>query len=234
MKDDEVIIVFSLDADWVSDEILEWAIGLFKNEGWPVTVFATNASEVLRRSHNDPYVDISIHPDFFQNNDHEKTILELIKLFPDSKGVRSHGLFEYANLLNLYRKHGLSWDSSQLLYLCRNIMPYRHPSGLIRLPIFWEDDDYFSDNPDWRVERLGLEKSGVKCFDFHPIHLFLNTYIASQYTYAKERHFSHQALDDARYNGNDKGIYNFFIHLSEYIRQHSLKVSRMEEVCSWV
>lgn len=224
-------IVFSMDVDWVPDFVLAWAIHQFKAQGFPVTVFATHETEVLREPSDG--VEVGIHPDFFSHADHKKHLQELKVLYPEAKGVRAHGLFEYSNLMNMYRSYGLQWDSSQLLYLCSHIMPYRHPSGLIRLPVFFEDDDYFHDNPDWIIDNLNLDKPGVKCFDFHPIHLFLNTYSSSQYLYVKEKNFSRESIERARYQGDDKGVYSFLLRLTQHIRCHSLKVLKMEEVCSW-
>lgn len=232
MNIEKPVIVFSLDVDWINDEILEWVLNLFNDNGLPVTVFATHETNLLKRLND--YVEIGIHPDFLNEHDHERIITDLLRIYPDARGVRSHGLFEYSNLMNIYWKHNLVWDSTQLLYLCSHISPYRHPSGLIRLPIFWEDDDYFSFDPDWEIESLGLDKPGVKCFDFHPIHLRLNTFSDEQYTFVKDRNFSHESIQDAEYKGNDKGILVFFQRVCHYILKHKLDVFSLGEVCSWV
>jgi hypothetical protein len=179
-------------------------------------------------------VETGIHPDFFRNTEHEKHVRELLTLYPAAKGVRAHGLFEYSGLLETYRRCGLQWDSSQLLYLCPNITPYRHPSGLVRLPIFWEDDDYFGQSPDWKVSSLGLDRPGVKCFDFHPIHLRLNTHTAEQYRHAKEGSFSEAAIQEATYSGNDKGTLGLFFRLCEWLQAQDAKVLTMGEVIAWV
>ena len=229
MKIKEPKIVFSLDIDVVSDEILEWALNLFKDNGLPVTVFATHETDLLKGVEKD--VEVGIHPDFFNKSDHEKVVKDLLRICPGAQGVRSHGLFEYSNLMNIYWKHNLLWDSSQLLYLYPNIRPYRHPSGLVRLPIFWEDDDYFSCNPDWKVENLGLEKPGVKCFDFHPIHLRLNSFSSEQYDFVKERNFSPESIREAEYKGKDKGILVFFHRFCHYVIKNNLDVYTIGEIC---
>ncbi len=228
------VVVFSLDVDWVSDDILEWTLHLFADEGWPVTVFATHETKLLKQSFNRANIDVGIHPDFFNQTDHAQVIEQLMRLYPTANGVRSHGLFEYANLMPLYRQFGLQWDSSQLLYLCPHIRPYRHPSGLVRLPIIWEDDDYFSNEPDWNIAAIGIDQPGVKCFDFHPIHLYLNSYTASQYSFVKENQFAKQAIEEAKYKGKDKGILSFFCKLTDFIKTHDITVSTINQVCSWV
>lgn len=222
-------IVFSLDVDWAPDCVLEWALAQFTKRSLPVTVFATHATALLNNPPDG--VEVGIHPDFFRNPDHEQHIHELMALYPEAKGVRSHGLFEYSNLINCYRRCGLTWDSSQLLYRCDHIRPYRHPSGLIRLPIYWEDDDYFSDNPDWNIEHLHLDTPGVKCFDFHPIHLYLNSVSGEQYRKARNASFTKEALAAQRYDGTDKGVLRFFESLCARVAANNYQVSTIGGIC---
>lgn len=232
MDIEKPVIVFSLDCDWAKDEVLEWALKLFKDNGLPVTVFATHKTDLLLGTQSDA-LEVGIHPDFYNKDNHREIIKDLLNIYPDAKGVRSHCLFEYADLMNIYKDHDLAWDSSQLLYLHPHLSPYRHPSGLVRLPIFWEDDDYFSCGPDWKVEKLGLERPGVKCFDFHPVHLCLNTFAPEQYVFAKERQFSSRAVEEAAYKGSDKGTLAFFHKISDYVKKNNLSVSTLGEVCAW-
>lgn len=229
MSRSDAQIVFSLDVDWAPDPVLEWALAQFTGRGLPVTVFATHATELLR--HPPQGVEVGIHPDFFRNSDHERHVRELLDLYPDARGVRSHGLFEYSNLIDCYRRCGLHWDSSQLLYRCDHIRPYRHPSGLVRLPIYWEDDDYFSDNPDWDITRLHLDRPGVKCFDFHPIHLYLNSVSGEQYRKAREASFAMEALEPLRYTGSDKGVWSFFKALCAQIAAYRYPVTTIGGLC---
>jgi hypothetical protein len=138
----DTCVVFTLDADWADDEILAFALDVFKKREIPVTVFATDETPLLLEP--GAGVEVGIHPNFFGAADHRAVVEALLSSYPDAKGVRSHGLFEYSNLLAEYKALGLEWDCGQQLYLCQGLRPYRHPSGLVRLPMFWEDDDYFS------------------------------------------------------------------------------------------
>lgn len=230
---DQSTVVFTMDVDWVKDDLLSWAIGIFKEEGLPVTVFATHGSSVLTEERED--IEIGIHPNFFARAKKEEEILKgLLKCYPEARGVRAHGLFEYSGLLSLYKKCNLAWDSSQLLYLCKNIFPYRHPSGLVRLPIFWEDDDYISNSPDWRIEGLELQDPGVKCFDFHPAHLYLNSPDLRGYAAFKRGALSSEIAKGRVYKGKRAGVLVFFQKLCRYIKRNRIRVARAGEVCSWV
>lgn len=178
----EQTIIFSLDLDWVDDATIDWTMGLFEKNGIPLTVFATHKTSILEKYSFD--FEVGIHPNFLPIplNEHNSAIRKMMSIFPEAKSVRSHGLCEYSNLFNHYKDNGLKYDSSQLLYLCANIQAYQHPSGIIRLPIYWEDDDYLSCSPNWSLFDLKLEQPGLKCFDFHPVHLRLNTYDQKQST----------------------------------------------------
>ena len=232
MRQEKPVIVFSMDTDWAHDYVLEYALALFKKHSLAVTVFATHGTKLLEKMNK--HLEVGIHPDFLNCEDHAFTINKMLTMYPNARGVRAHNLFEYSRLLKLYKKGGINWDSSQLLYLCPFIQPYRHPSGLVRLPIFWEDDDYLSFNPRWDIGSLGLERPGVKCFDFHPIHLYLNSFSMNAYNKAREGGFSRQVLQRYRRNERSKGVLFFFELLCGYIRAHKLQCATIGEVCAWV
>lgn len=226
------LYIFSLDCDWCSESILEWTLDIFLEEAVPVTVFVTGKYECLQNLNN---VEIGIHPNFqnLKTEEHEQQITELLDIYSKAISVRAHALYEYSNLLNLYQRAGLKIDSTPLMYLCESIAPYKHPSGMLRLPIFWEDDDYFSLEPSWNIEELNLGLPGIKCFDFHPIHLRLNSWSPEQYNYVKQHNFSEQSILDAEYKGTDKGIRSIFYRLVDYIRKHDVEMCKIGDLCSW-
>jgi hypothetical protein len=229
----EPVIVFSMDQDWVPDPILEWSLSLFNDYKIPVTVFSTHASPFLTKAVG-PELEIGIHPDFFRNAEHEKHIRDLLKIYPRAKGVRSHGLFEYSGLLDIYKKAGLEWDSTPLHYLQPDIRPFSHPSGITRIPIFWEDDDYFSLKPDWKIDSLGLEKPGIKCFDFHPIHLCLNTEKPERYQKVKAMQFDEAVIKANTNPSENQGTLAFFHQLCHYVRSRNLRTALLGEIAKWV
>jgi hypothetical protein len=224
--------IFSIDVDWVDDITLEWTMDLFKTSNLPLTIFATHKTEILSKFNFD--YEIGIHPNFLNiiQDDHAAVIKDLMKMFPSAKGVRSHGLYEYSNLLELYKKNGLEWDSSQLLYLCKNISPYLHPSELVRLPIFWEDDDYIPLAKNWNLSELHLEQEGIKCFDFHPVHLRLNTCDPRQYAMLKGNGFNEEGFRKYSNKDDSKGIYSIFLKLVEYIKKKQIPTCKIGDICS--
>jgi Polysaccharide deacetylase len=231
MDIDDQTVAFSLDMDWVNDSILAWSLMQFEEAGLPVTIFASHRTSVLRTESR--HIEIALHPNFFGRDDPKKVVSELKSLYPESKGVRAHGLFEYSNLMDIYIEQGICWDSTQLLYLCPHIMPYKHPSGLTGLPIYWEDDDYIDHHPDWILNNIRINSPGIKCFDFHPIHMYLNSISMRQYQNVKKKAFDLDAIESNRYSGEDKGVFVFFKTIAAYIKAKKIPVASIGEICGW-
>jgi len=221
-----------MDAEWASDEVLADALALFSSYHLPVSVFATHSTPLLQSA--SATVEVGLHPNFLTTSDHEGHIAELLAAYPEAKGVRTHGLFEYSNLFNLFRASGLAWDAGQQLWMQPGLMPYRHPSGMVRLPMYWEDDDYLALEPDWSVESLALQAPGVKCLDFHPLQLSMNVYKIDQLHDLKRAGYTLDAVRGLTYHGRDKGIRILFEQIAEYIFQQRIPVALAGEVCAWV
>ncbi|MCA9669468.1 MAG: hypothetical protein KC503_27925, partial [Myxococcales bacterium] len=70
--------------------------------------------------------------------------------------------------------------------------PHYDWSGLVRLPIFWEDDvhavffDGAFDGAASARAVLALERAELKVLNFHPVHIYLNTSDFDGYQHAKE------------------------------------------------
>jgi hypothetical protein len=221
-------IIFTLDTDWCSEAVLAWTLERFVEKKIPITVFATGFYSCLNDFKEE--VEIGIHPNFFSEQDHRKVVGTLMDIYPGAQSVRSHGLFEYSGLLNIYREFGLKLDSTPLMYLCEGITPYNHPSGLLRVPIFWEDDDYFSQSPDWEPVNLKLESNGIKCFDFHPIHLKLNSVSYEQYGNFKDSGFQDNIIEDFITVSSRIGIMSYWLKLMSYIEENKLDIIKLMDL----
>ena len=58
-----------------------------------------------------------------------------------------------------------------------------------------------------------MNYSGIKVFDFHPIHIFLNTEHLDRYEKSREWHNCSENLQKQKYNGF--GTHSFLINLIE-------------------
>lgn len=225
-------ICFSLDHEWTPDAVLEPVLELFVALEVPVTIFATHKTELLTTP--PPGVEVGLHPNFLRNDDHKAHLEELLTAYPDAKGVRTHGLFEYANLLHIFKEFGLEWDSSQQLWMHPNLQPYRHPSGIARLPIYWEDDDYLALGPDWRVDSLQLDTPGTKILDFHPFWIFMNAKEESVMSQLKDDGYTADAAANLMNPDQHCGIGAMLMGIVDHARENRIPLHTIGEACTWV
>jgi hypothetical protein len=80
-------------------------------------------------------------------------------------------------------------DVSLLLPRARGLEPFeweRKGRTLVRVPCFWEDDvEMGRARPSWDLSEL-MEGRGLKVFDFHPVHVFLNSADSTPYSGLKK------------------------------------------------
>ena len=66
------------------------------------------------------------------------------------------------------------------------MVPFIYFSGIKRIPYFYEDDAFcFEKDKKIPEEHVLNSGNGLKVFNFHPIHLFLNTEAMERYNNAK-------------------------------------------------
>jgi hypothetical protein len=172
-----------LDLDWAPDHVLDDTRQLLGEAGLPVTIFATHSSAGVDRLRGLPRCEMGIHPNFL---DEQFELARLLADFAGTTGVRCHALYYTSRLLPLFHRHGIRYFSNDLMFLQPHLAPYYDWSGLVRLPIYWEDDvhcEYFDGAFGLEVLRLG--QPGLKVFNFHPVHLYLNTAQPEDYQAAK-------------------------------------------------
>lgn len=179
-------VCITLDVDWASDEVLTSALQLLADLTIPYTLFCTHPTPVLQGL--DPRnVEIAWHPEFLGERRAETIIEELAGWFPEAVGVRAHALYFHSRLVPLYLERGMQYLGHNLQFAQPALAPATHWSGLVDIPGFWEDDVHalFFDG-DFEASLLSLEAPGLKVFDFHPIHLALNTDRLDRYEQARE------------------------------------------------
>lgn len=218
--DDKLFLTF--DIDWASDEVLNYTIDKIEEYDIAATFFVTHRTAVLDRLRNNPKIELGIHPNFnfLLNGDfrYGKNASEVVDYYfdivPDAVSVRSHALVQSTLLLDLFYHRGIKYDLNLLIPHSSGIelkpIPFWR-KGLIRLPYFWEDDTSIWMNNDSNVQTY-LETKGLKIFDFHPIHVFLNTENLTRYD--RSKHCSHKIEELRKYvNAGSSGTMLFFENL---------------------
>ena len=211
----------TIDFDWASDGVLADSIDLVEEYGVPTTWFVTHDTPLLARLRDVQFFELGIHPNFNYlligddraGRDAAEVIDRLLTIVPEAKSVRSHSTTQNSALLDLFVRYGLSHESNTFLPFQAGVplKPWRLWSGLTRVPYFWEDDVecfYGLGSRAWTLHDL-FEMEGIKVFDFHPIHIYLNTEHMNRYERTKGSHQSVQDLIPHRYGG--EGIRTLFL-----------------------
>jgi len=225
--------LLTFDTDWASDSIIsEVGKYLIKNK-IKSTWFITNDSPEIRKMIDLPdFFEVGIHPNFYEGSTQGKTPQEvmknLLKIVPHAKSIRTHDLIQSTSLLKMIREEfNILYDVSLLLPETPNIIPheifYSKNNGLLRFPFFWEDDiEMYKDKPVFSLINNKYHKDGIKIFNFHPIHITLNSYSMKNYNICKlKKDINKYSLSELKdyINKSKNGTGIFFKQLIQMIRK---------------
>jgi hypothetical protein len=214
-------ILLTFDADWCPDFMMEYVYDIIKDTDIKSTWFMTHKSDLICKLQRDENIELGVHPNFNRDSTQGATpdeIMEnLLKIIPNAKSARTHGLLQSTNILSLFNKYGIKNDSSLLFPLEKKLRPhYDMFSRLTRFPIYWADDVMVWQN------KLGLyiNNQGLKVYIFHPIHVYLNS--VDMESYEAMKRFGQANLTQGnmeKFIGKSFGIRNLFVELIEYLKK---------------
>lgn len=216
-------IYLSFDIDWAHDYVIDYLLQILDKYHVSATLFATHRCGSIQNILQNPEYDVGLHPNFnnlLQGNSNGSSYLsicdDLKEIFPQATSVRSHSLCFGSLIQVAYEKLGLTHDSSILLPYQNNdnpVYPWKMWDGLIRVPYFF--CDYVTAmTTDAPMDTL-VARPGLKVFDFHPIHVFLNT--ESLQRYERTRSFHHQPAELTKHIYHGYGTHSRLIELLEII-----------------
>ena len=239
--------LITVDIDWAPDlAIAETAKYLIENEV-KATWFVTHASPEVERLKEYPQLfELGVHPNFKNIRlvpDEIKTImLDLNKIVPEAKSIRTHSLVQSTPLIKTLREdYNLLYDVSLFLPLTPNILPHHlyfsENSSICRIPYFWEDDiEMFNPKGSFSFSDENFTAEGIKIFNFHPIHISLNSCSMTNY-YSMKSEFNLPECEgyelDKFKNNTTQGTGNFFKELVTFIKNpennHGYKICELAE-----
>lgn len=186
-------LFLTIDVDWASDEVIEDTAAKIEAAGVSATWFITHDTPMLERLRTNPRFELGIHPNFNfllegdgrNGADAAEVLDRLLRIVPEARAVRSHSMTQSSVLLNLFAERGLTHDCNHFVPNEAQIAlkPWRHWNGMIKVPYFWEDDVHCMGRSE-AIDAL-VERPGLRVFDFHPIHVFLNTESLDRYEEAR-------------------------------------------------
>jgi len=182
LRDD---VILTLAVDWAPDYAIELAAERLIAYGVRATWLVTHRSAAVDRLRGRPDLfELGIHPNLLPGSTHgaapADVLQHCLELVPDAVTMRTHGRFQSTPLLELVMSTTpIEIDLSLFLPYAPYVTPVEyHWAGrvLTRLPYVWEDDDEMERPfPAWRPAALIDAAPGLTVFDFHPIHVFLNS-----------------------------------------------------------
>lgn len=190
-------LFITLDIDWCHDDVLSYSINLLEQADASATWFVTHDTPLLERLRTNPKFELGIHPNFNfllqgdgrNGRDAEEVVDRVLEIVPEATSVRSHSMTQSSVLLNLFYQKGLRYDCNDFIPFQENfqLRPYRIWNNLIKVPYSWEDDIACIKN-EHCLEMITNRVEGLNVFDFHPIHIFLNTNDLSVYESTRDIH----------------------------------------------
>jgi hypothetical protein len=178
-------IVLTLDTDWAPDFIIDFVAAELAVRGVRATWFVTHASPAIDRLRSRPELfELGIHPNFMSGSTHgdepRAVLNHCMEIVPEAVSMRTHGLLQSTNLFEQVLAHTpIRADVSLFLPYAPHLRPLEYHwrgRALTRVPFFWEDDfEMERARPRWELSHLLAVGDGLKVFDFHPVHVYLNS-----------------------------------------------------------
>lgn len=204
----------TFDIDWAHDQVIRDTHQLLVDAGICSTWFITHATPALDDLKADPNVEIGIHPNFNKllEGDHSNgssvkdVIQRLLEIAPEARSVRAHSLMQSSRILDCYAECGLTHDATHYIEpsFSESLSPWLHWNGIVRVPLIWEDDVAFIQdpgNPRLPSSKTPISRSQIRQLGFHPIHVFLNTENTSRYEGTRDSHQNPETLIEERFTG---------------------------------
>ncbi len=203
-------IFLTFDIDWAADEVINDTLELISEAGIASTWFVTHKFPLISKMKTSNVLELGIHPNFnlllsggaCNNLNATSIVSDLLTIIPEATSIRSHSTTQNSVLLDMFRKKGLTHDVNCFIPSQANIAlkPWKLWDGLIRVPYDWEDDVHCLYNHNVSVSELA-NRCSLNVFDFHPIHVFLNTESIERYEKTRPIHNNPEELIKHRYEG---------------------------------
>jgi hypothetical protein len=220
----------TFDIDWAPDFAIDWAADRLIEQGVRATWFVTHSSPAVDRLRNRPDLfELGIHPNLLPGSTHgarmEDVLRHCLELVPEARSMRTHSLVQSSPLLaHVIAETSIETDVSLFIPGHPGLQPVRYHLGgkmLVRIPYFWEDDfEMECPDPDWDLGPRATYGTGIRIFNFHPIHIYLNGASLAPYAAVKQTVRSLQECceeDLAPHVRSAPGTQTAFVTLVQYL-----------------
>jgi len=210
---DKLFVTF--DIDWAHDDVLLDSVALINESGAAATWFVTHATLVLNDIRALQSQELGLHPNFNplldgvsdSRHNAENIVKAFLDIVPEAKSIRSHSMMQSSRLLDFFKTSGLTHEVNHFIphHAGIELKPWVLWNRLCKVPYFWEDDVHMLYDSIGIAQtdpaELATAGGGLKVFDFHPIHVFLNTESLDRYERARPYFQNPKELIKYRYEG---------------------------------
>jgi len=230
--------IITLDFDWAPDFVIEYCAKILSEKKVKATWYVTHQSPILETLRSNKLFELGIHPNFLisstQGDSLRSVLTNLKKIVPEATTVRTHSLIQSIPLISEFHKFGIENDVSVLLPRTNGLSPhFSKYFKLIRFPYYWQDDIAMAEEENWEISSIDYQENGLKIFDFHPIHIYLNSKTMMNYNIIKESNLSLLTPKNAEkfINKNSSGTFTLFDKITDYLSQRkSYSIHDLQEI----
>lgn len=213
MKNSEICLTF--DTDWCRQEHVDEIIALLEERKLKSTFFITDDNPIIVSKN----VEIALHPNIENKSlDIIDNDLKKMKSGKKSFGVRTHKLYSSSILNSILENNEIQYQSNYVLFLKDNIEVCKGLNGVYEVPIYCMDYylmEFFGRVPNYTtLKQKFFNGKGIKVFDFHPIHIYMNTPSLDYY---------YQEREKMTINKKTYGVKDFFLELIDDLNGKNIK-----------
>ena len=232
-------IFLTFDIDWAHDDVIRDTIEILNSENVRATFFVTHNCVILDELRQNENFELGIHPNFNPSLTAEsgsetftQVIDRVMQIVPEAKSVRSHSLVQSSRILDYFASCGLKIDANLYIPINSGIIcrPFAIWNNILRVPHFWEDDLHLlgTNNKNNEISSY-FSYDGIKVFDFHPIHVYLNTENIDRYESARPYYHDTNELLKLRNNGVS-GTRQFLLDIIQESKSRGFTFRTLEEL----
>ncbi len=234
----EPIFCFTSDMEWSPESAIESLLDLFEEFSIPLTPFVTHHSQSVWKKYSRLDRTLTgVHPNFLpgstQGATNSAVIEKMAELWPEAIGFRAHSFYDTSPMCAQLFEKGFRYDSNINLFLQPDLIPLRHFTGLIRFPVFWQDDTHF-DMPlsyDFSAFLPHLLTPGLKIFNVHPLFTGLN--IPNRTFYLEHKHLYETSRESdlwKSYIFNGQGVRSLLLDVLRHVSKVKPRVEYLKDL----
>lgn len=212
----------TIDIDWAPKPVIEDTLSLLNERDIAATIFSTHNDGVQLSGH-----ERAIHPNFSGPESYGESLNELVSLYPEAVGVRSHRLHTTTQL-KLEYPTDICYESNYMMFGVEGIRPFRHLNDVVQFPLYFMDDVWLRHGKPSINFASELARDSLTVLAFHPIHIYLNTPRIEYYEQRKDIYHEPDALREER--SDEFGVRDLFTSLLDTIVAENLPVDTLETI----